>query len=243
MWGGVAQTTRPVAPEAIAPTRQASYLTGRLAFLARPVAFGVTRPKEGHMATIQSAALTVQEAAALRVVAAVMRAQAEELPRSSALARKLAKEADLLSEGAGPRPTDREREEKERREEWYEERRRCRGEAEGVWRRVPRDRRDSLVLEVLGDERLIIREITERMNAALGYPESRDADGYRSPCAVYQCEIQNLVARLLRDGQLEREPETFNKTHMRYRYSRKQALDGPIVDLERAYRDDSEAVA
>lgn len=42
---------------------------------------------------------------------------------------------------------------------------------------------------------------------------------------------------MLRAGQLEREAETFNKTHMRYRYSRKRTLDGPIVELEQAYQE------
>jgi hypothetical protein len=49
--------------------------------------------------------------------------------------------------------------------------------------------------------------------------------------------------RLLREGQVERQAERFNKSHTRYRYSCRRALEGPIADLDRAYRDDGEAAA
>lgn len=185
---------------------------------------------------------TVQEAAALRVVAHLMRAQAEELPADSAIARELEAGATRLAEAAGPRPPDRDLEEQERHRQAMLEREKIGREAEEAWRRVPRDERGRLVFEVLADERLLIREITERVNTALGYPD-RDEDGWRSVRAVFESEIRNLVTRLVRDGELEREPEPFNKTHMRYRYSRKRRLEGPIADLDRAYSDDDEAVS
>jgi hypothetical protein len=48
--------------------------------------------------------------------------------------------------------------------------------------------------------------------------------------------------RMWRAGQLEREAEPFNGRHVRYRYSGKRGLEGPIAGLERVYHDD-EAVA
>jgi hypothetical protein len=110
-------------------------------------------------------------------------------------------------------------------------------EADEVWRQTPRERRETLLFQVLGDEALILRELTERMNGELGFPQP---PGTRAPRAVYDGSVRSLVQRMLRDGQLERESETFNKTHMRYRYFRRRGLEGPIAGLERAYRDDSE---
>jgi hypothetical protein len=110
-------------------------------------------------------------------------------------------------------------------------------EADEVWRQTPRERREVLLFQVLGDEALILRELTERMNGELGFPQP---PGTRAPRAVYDGSVRSLVQRMLRDGQLERKSETFNKTHMRYRYFRRRGLEGPIADLERAYRDDSE---
>ena len=97
---------------------------------------------------------------------------------------------------------------------------------------MPTPRRESLLFTALGDERLTIREIALRMNAQLGYAaEDR---------VVPEYETRPLVRRLFRKGHVEREPETFNKTRTRYRYFRNRGLVGPIVDLERAYHDDTE---
>jgi len=113
-------------------------------------------------------------------------------------------------------------------------------ESQKVWGRLPRERRETLLLHVLGDEQLIIREVTDRMNRELGCPQRKNE---WKPTAVYPGNVTALIKRLWRGGQLERLPETFNKTHTRYRYFRSRVLDGPIADLERAYEDDSEAVA
>jgi hypothetical protein len=138
-------------------------------------------------------------------------------------ARKLEELASELAE----RRNETERlgaEERERRDRWHERR--------DVWRRMPTPRRESLLFTALGDERLTIREIALRMNAQLGYAaEDR---------VVPEYETRPLVRRLFRKGHVEREPETFNKTRTRYRYFRNRGLVGPIVDLERAYHDDTE---
>ncbi len=74
---------------------------------------------------------------------------------------------------------------------------------------MPRERRETLVLHVLGDDRLVIREITGRMNAELSYPQSESESRVR---ALYGSEVTNLVKRLWRESQLEREAETFKST-------------------------------
>lgn len=109
-----------------------------------------------------------------------------------------------------------------------------RAEAEDAWNRLARERREVLLLQALGDERLIIRELVERMNAELGFPQQKGEYRIR---ALYGPEVTGLVRRMWRQGQLEREAETFNVNHTRYRYSRRRGLEGPIADLERALCD------
>jgi hypothetical protein len=81
-------------------------------------------------------------------------------------------------------------------------------EAQDAWKRIPRERRESLLLHVLGDERLILRELTSRLNAELGSPDRTDAVGRTvpgwSPIAVYEGNVRNLVRRMNRAGQLDR---------------------------------------
>jgi hypothetical protein len=114
------------------------------------------------------------------------------------------------------------RDEKEREHaEWRE----CRN----AWKRIPAERRESLVLQVLGAERLIIRELASRMNNEMGWAESR-------PGNIHESDVRPVVRRMLHADQLERVAEPF-KGSVRYRYFRKQGLDGPIAGLERAYHD------
>jgi hypothetical protein len=105
-------------------------------------------------------------------------------------------------------------------------------ERRNVWAQIPRERRESLLFQVLGDERLILRELTSRLNAELGTPD-------RKSSSVDDGNVRSLVMRMFHAGQLERAEETF-KNKPRYRYFRKRGLDGPIVDLERAYHHDDE---
>lgn len=124
-------------------------------------------------------------------------------------------------------------ERKREKDERWERKLEVEDEAKGSWRQLSAAARESLLLQVLGDERLILRQLTDRLNAELGHPTK--------PVAVYQGHVRSLVMRMFGAGQLEREPETFNKTHTRYRYFRRRMVDGPIVDLERAYHEGSDA--
>jgi hypothetical protein len=95
------------------------------------------------------------------------------------------------------------------------------------WERLSPERREALVLDVVADDALIVREVTGRINAALGVTR-----------AAYPTAVAALLKRMVAAGHLVREPETFNKTHMRYRYFRNQTLEGPIAQLERSYHDE-----
>jgi hypothetical protein len=101
-----------------------------------------------------------------------------------------------------------------------------------VWKGLGREQRERYLLDVLRDERRTIPELTNRLEDHL--------QGEFGPCAVYIGDVRTVVTRMLHAGQLLPEPETFNKTHTRFRYFRKRGLDGPIADLERAYHDESE---
>lgn len=105
-----------------------------------------------------------------------------------------------------------------------------------TWRDIPRARREALVFQVLGEDRLTIRMITERMEGELVRLGFARWDGFRA-CAVYQTEVDPVVKRMWRHGQLERAPETFNGSRIRHRYRRPCGMEGPIADLDRALRD------
>ena len=96
------------------------------------------------------------------------------------------------------------------RDRWEVER-----ERRNVWTQMPRDRRESLLLHALDDERLILRELTSRMNTELGTP---DHERYST---VYEGDVRNLVMRMFRAGLLERVEETF-RNKPRHRYFRKR---------------------
>lgn len=99
-----------------------------------------------------------------------------------------------------------------------------------TWDRVPRQRRESLIFQVLGDEQLTVRELTERLDPLL------------APGWIYQSSVASMVRRMFQQGHLDRIVESY-RNKPRYRYFRKAGLDGPIADLERAYHDNGETVA
>lgn len=90
------------------------------------------------------------------------------------------------------------------------------------WTPLPATEREALVLRALGDERLLVRELTMRVNRALG--------GDLAPVVVYIERMRPLVARMWRAGLLGREPEEW-QGKVRYRYFLKR-------DLERAYHEE-----
>jgi hypothetical protein len=99
-------------------------------------------------------------------------------------------------------------------------------ERRDVWKRMPREQRESALFQVLGDERLTIRELASRLGT--------EVDEY-----IYEGNLRPLVMAMFHGGQLERVEETF-RNKPRHRYFRKRGLDGPIVDLDRAYHDEEE---
>lgn len=102
--------------------------------------------------------------------------------------------------------------------------------AKAAWGHTSRPARESLVLQVLADDRLTVSEMADRMNAELGFEKAR---------AVHDSNLRPMLSRMLDAGQLERQPQVF-RGKVRYRYFRKRGLEGPIADLERAYYAEAE---
>jgi hypothetical protein len=102
------------------------------------------------------------------------------------------------------------------------------------WNGLTGEARENLLLLVLGDDRLLIRELVERLNNEL-VPEDVT---WR---AVYESAVRGLATRLVRTGQLERNAEPW-RGRVRYRYFRRRGLSGPIADLERAFQEDDEYI-
>jgi hypothetical protein len=101
-------------------------------------------------------------------------------------------------------------------------------EADAAWK-ISSARRESLLLHVLGEDRLTIRELTSRLNSELGYPSPENRNH-----AVFEHNVRSILRRLLRTGQLERASESF-ENKIRHRYFRRRPLEGAIVGLEQAY--------
>ncbi len=98
-------------------------------------------------------------------------------------------------------------------------------ERTAFWKKMPWADRERLALEILGEDRLTVNELTERLSAkvfALGGPELHDS------------KTRPLLKRMLERRELQRVPETFRKSRIRYRYYRLTELEGPIKDLNDA---------
>lgn len=101
-------------------------------------------------------------------------------------------------------------------------------ERQSEWRRLDLTARHRLILTVLGDQRLTIREI------CVGLNELRD-------WTVYVSHLQSTIARLHARGDLDRVPVRVDGRRA-YRYFHPTTLTGPIADLDRAFHDpDGEA--
>jgi hypothetical protein len=101
-------------------------------------------------------------------------------------------------------------------------------ERKEVWARRPIRDREHLLLNILGEDRLTVLELTERVRDELG-------DG-----APYEPAIRNVIRRLYNDGELKRVGERRARGDhagaIRYRYF-KRALSGAIADLDRAFHE------
>ena len=108
----------------------------------------------------------------------------------------------------------------------YEERRLA-------WRHKPMAYKEGIVIEALGDDQLTIRELTKRVNELVGWTTNT---------CLYESNIDSLTRRLMAARQLDRIKVQIGAREI-WHYHRRRDLLGPIADLERAYRDDGEAVA
>ena len=85
--------------------------------------------------------------------------------------------------------------------------------------------RERQVMGALTEHRLTIRELSEHIRET------------HPGIALYDSYIGNIVKRLWKSQELDRQAETFNKSHIRYRYFRRTTLEGPIADLEEVLAD------
>lgn len=92
------------------------------------------------------------------------------------------------------------------------------------WRRLDLPTRHRLVLTVLGDRQLTIREICEGLN------------DLRDDWTVYLSHVTSTVTRLHTRGELARLPDR-TSGRLAYRYFHPTSLTGPIADLDRAFHD------
>ncbi|MGN6870288.1 MAG: hypothetical protein ACTHMY_18010 [Solirubrobacteraceae bacterium] len=111
--------------------------------------------------------------------------------------------------------------------EWDERRERKRW-----WRQRPRAYKEGLIIEAIGDDQLRPDAVVARMEDLLGWTGN---SGLWS-------SVDSLLRRLLASGQLDRVKTPVGGREV-WHYFRRRGLDGPIADLERAWNDDSEAVA
>ena len=79
-----------------------------------------------------------------------------------------------------------------------------------AWRRLPQERRDELLLQALGEQRLTIPELTSQLNAGLDAP----TDGWPT---LYSSTVASMVRRLVAVGEFDRIGEPF-QGKIRYRY-------------------------
>lgn len=91
-----------------------------------------------------------------------------------------------------------------------------------AWERITVPAREHLALELIGDERVTITGLTERMEERL--PE----------CGVHRGYVEDIVRELFKRGDLDRD----GLPQRGYRYFRRQRLEGPIADLERSFHEE-----
>lgn len=96
-------------------------------------------------------------------------------------------------------------------------------EARQRWRGLCWAQREQILLEALGDECLTPRELLPRVRRLLNLDYG-----------VYDNNIRALADRMREAGELERHAEQW-RGRVRYRYSRRTQLEGPIADLDRVF--------
>lgn len=96
------------------------------------------------------------------------------------------------------------------------------------WGQLPAEERERLVIEQLGERRLTLAELAGEMRAA--HPDT---------CGqLYDTTLRPHAQKMIDRGVLAREGEQF-RGKTRYRYFQPVKLEGPIADLDRAFRDEA----
>jgi hypothetical protein len=93
-----------------------------------------------------------------------------------------------------------------------------------LWLDLNLDDRHRIILQVIGDEKLTLREITKRL------------DDYRDDWKIWQSNVASTVKRLCERGDLACEKDMLGN-RPRNRYFHSTDLTGTIADLEREFGD------
>lgn len=110
---------------------------------------------------------------------------------------------------------------------------------ERIWKTVPRERREHLVLDAVASGASTLREISEHVDAAVCAEFDVEVDrSRRRNYLVYHSDARSVVMRMLAEGKLER-TEKWRGNSRRVRYH--VVLDGPIAELDRLYRESDAA--
>lgn len=91
-----------------------------------------------------------------------------------------------------------------------------------AWLELPRQEKRHLLLNAIGDERLIIRELLDRIR-------SLNPDRI-----IYQSDVQRVVRDLFEHGELDRVRELRAGKAWRWRYHRRVELSPELRSLERS---------
>ena len=104
------------------------------------------------------------------------------------------------------------------------------------WETMPAPRREAIALLALGDETMTQYQLAKAMNRTmLGFDSAS-----RCETAIQSQTIRHLLQRMVEAGELDAKREVVGSS-LRWFYTRRRRLEGPIVDLEQMIRDDRSA--
>jgi len=122
--------------------------------------------------------------------------------------------SDILENATGDRPPS----PKEKREAQFVEWR----AQQAKWRALSYPQREHLLVELIGENRMAVSELAERVQDKFG------------PYSVCYSDVYPVLQRLRASRELTRCEEPFRGTRTRSVYFRRN-MAGPIVDLDRAF--------
>lgn len=109
------------------------------------------------------------------------------------------------------------------------------------WRRMAREARENLLLNVLNTDCITVAEITRRVNDALGAGDCRVLSARGRPWAFYpvsETVVRQHLKAMVSGRQLQKEKRAVGKVQIQH-FQRRAGLDGEIGNLERAFHEEA----